>query len=103
MESRQKLVLPASRYPITVISLRVSQGTEVRKDEVLGIYEYLASINVKKTVMVHGREVQQDIKTEQKVKEEWRSQYAGKVDRINVRPGQVVTDPRSVSRNKPRL
>ncbi|TPX69931.1 hypothetical protein SpCBS45565_g02023 [Spizellomyces sp. 'palustris'] len=88
MESSQHVVLPPDRYPITIITLRVGAGANVQKDDVLGIYEYLG------TVMVKDRESQQERPVQKRVKEELRSQWTGRIDKVGVQPGQTVTDPR---------
>ncbi|KAI8824554.1 uncharacterized protein EV422DRAFT_520485 [Fimicolochytrium jonesii] len=88
MESRQKLTLPADRYPLKITSLRVTAGSEVRRDDVLGIYEYdnnnpqeagnaTATTSRKRTV-----------------REEWRSPYSGRVDEVCVKEGEVVVGVR---------
>ncbi|KAJ3188821.1 Carboxy-terminal domain (CTD) phosphatase [Gaertneriomyces sp. JEL0708] len=87
MESRQKCSLPKDRYPIEVVSVRKNAGDKVHRDEILGIYQYSGWVEVR------DRETGETRKTPEMVKVEWRSPYAGKVEQVNVRSGQVVKDP----------
>lgn len=94
MESRQNLFLPNDRYPIRILNLRVKAGAEVHKDEVLGIYEYSQTVTRKRTTTVGGRQVVEDVSTQKLVTDEWRSRFAGKLERLLVNNGQRVKDPR---------
>ncbi|KAJ3011348.1 Carboxy-terminal domain (CTD) phosphatase [Thoreauomyces humboldtii] len=93
-EAEQKVLLPAARYPITIISIRVKPNTEVQKDDVLGVYEYFGSVTTKKTTWIGDFQKVEEVVTPKNVREEWRSAFTGRVSKMFVNPGQVVTDPR---------
>ncbi|KAJ3154937.1 Carboxy-terminal domain (CTD) phosphatase [Geranomyces michiganensis] len=97
MESRQNLTLPASRYPITIISLRIKKGDKLVKDEVIGVYEHLGTVSVKRKVdRADGSVITEDVPTQRLVREQWRSQFQGTVEALNVKPGMVISDPKQV-------
>ncbi|TPX58432.1 hypothetical protein PhCBS80983_g03118 [Powellomyces hirtus] len=96
METTQNLALPQDRYPITIVSLRVKKDSEIYRDEVIGVYEYVGTVVVKKTVVADGREIHEEVPTRRLVKEEWRSQFEGRIDKLNVSPGQTIADPKQI-------
>ncbi|KAI9099929.1 hypothetical protein DFS34DRAFT_513724 [Phlyctochytrium arcticum] len=85
MESSQKVVLPADRYPATIVSIRVKPSSEVQKDEVLGIYEYRGQVPVK------DRNTEKETLIVKNIREEIRSQWAGRISQILVKPQEELT------------